>query len=71
MKSKKCSPQLFRPYSSWNYYVRGWEHVQGTGFGAFTDKMVGNAEAYLACPKSVKPGTKHKKGPFHRIGAGF
>ena len=35
------------------------------------DKMAGNAEAYLACPKSVKPGTKHKKGPFHRIGAGF
>ena len=25
----------------------------------------------MACPKSVKPGTKHKKGPFHRIGAGF
>ena len=35
------------------------------------DKKAGNAEADLACPKSVKPGTKHKKGPFHRIGAGF
>ena len=25
----------------------------------------------MACPKSVKPGTKHKKGPFHRIGGGI
>ena len=55
-----------------SYGIRNFKHFQTRILDCTSkDKMVGNAEAYLAYPKSIKLETIHKRYPYQRDGAVF